>query len=278
MRVGVFYHEEFASKGYYILKERVRPGFEALQDLIGSGRIEIFTPEINETVLRLLPAIHTVSLIAEVKYEGEYDVALLSAAGVVEAAERLQRQELDMVFCFVGAAGHHASRNKFWGFCFFNDVAMAVLRLRELGVKRILIIDVDPHFGDGTRDLLGDDPNVIHINFHSGFVDNENQQWNNYDYGIGGATDEVFINKLQEVLNRSWDFDFLILIFGHDSHRDDYGSFRLSQAAYPFLGSLICRIAGGKPALMVLSGGAQPDVARQAIPGLIKGFIDHSPA
>lgn len=277
MRVGVFYHEEFARNGYYILRERVRPGFEALQDLVASGRVRVYTPEINKTVQRLLQATHTVSLIAEVKYEGEYEISLLSAAGVVEAAERLQQDELDMAFCFVGAAGHHASRNKFWGFCFFNDVAMAVLRLREMGVKKILIVDVDPHFGDGTRDLLGGDPDVIHINFHSGMTDNENREWNNYDYGIGGATDEVFINKLEAVLSQSFDFEFLILIFGHDSHNDDYGPFRLSQAAYPCLGSLMRRLAGEKPTLMVLSGGSQPEVARGAIPGLIKGFMD-SPA
>lgn len=278
MRVGVFYHEEFARNGYYILRERVRPGFEALQDLVCSGCVKVYTPEIGPSIQRLLQATHTAPLIAEVKYEGEYEVSLLSAAGVVEAAERLAQQELDMAFCFVGAAGHHASRNKFWGFCFFNDVAMAVLRLREMGVKKILIVDVDPHFGDGTRDLLGDDPDVLHVNFHSGSVDNENRQWNNYDYGIGGATDEIFMNKLEEVLNQSLDFDFLILIFGHDSHRDDYGSFQLSQAAYPYLGSLLNRLAGGNPTLMVLSGGSQPDVAREAIPGLIKGFIDPSPA
>lgn len=274
MRVGVFYHEDFAQSGYYILRERVRPGFEALQDLVASGRVRVYTPAINETVLDLLRATHTASLIAEVKYEGEYDVSLLSAAGVVEAAERLYQDEMDMAFCFVGAAGHHASRNKFWGFCFFNDVAMAVLRLKEMGVKKFLIIDVDPHFGDGTRDLLGADPDVIHINFHSGMVDQENCEWNNYDYGIGGATDEVFINKLEYALDRPFDFEFLILIFGHDSHNDDYGAFRLSQAAYPYLGRLIYRMAGGKPTLMVLSGGARPEVAREAIPGLIKGFMD----
>lgn len=274
MRVGVFYHDEFARNGYYILRERVRPGFEALKDLVASGQVRVYTPEINKTVQRLLQATHTVSLIAEVKYEGEYEISLLSAAGVVEAAERLQQDELDMAFCFVGAAGHHASRNKFWGFCFFNDVAMAVLRLQEMGVKKILIVDVDPHFGDGTRDLLGGDPDVTHVNFHSGMTDNENREWNNYDYGIGGATDEVFMNKLEAVLNQPFDFEFLILIFGHDSHNDDYGPFRLSQAAYPFLGSLMHRIAGGKPTLMVLSGGSQPEVAREAIPGLIKGFIN----
>lgn len=274
MRVGIFYHQDFADKGYYILKDRVQPGFEGLQDLIAAGRAKVYTPEINETIHRLLNTTHTPALIAEVKYEGEYDTALLSAAGVVQAAEKLQGGELDMAFCFVGAAGHHASRNSCWGFCFFNDTAMAATRLHELGVGRIIIIDTDPHFGDGTRDLLGGDPDVIHINFHSGFVDNENQQWNNYDYGIGGADDVKFQKRINEVCSRNWDFEFLILIFGHDSHRDDYGPFNLSQESYPFLGRKMRELAKGRPVLMVLSGGSNPDVARLAIRGLIDGFLE----
>lgn len=274
MRTGIFYHEAFAREGYEMLRKRVAPGFEGLQDLIQSGQASVYTPRVDESILHLLKATHTPSLILDVKIEGEYENAILSAAGVVEAAERLQTGELDLAFCFVGAAGHHASRDKCWGFCFFNDVAMAVMRLQELGVKRIMIVDVDPHFGDGTRDLLGGDQDVIHINFHSGFVDNENQSWNNYDYGIGGADDIIFMDKINQVLDRPWAFDFLILIFGHDSHRLDYGAYNLSEASYSFLGGKIRLLAAGRPVLMVLSGGANPEVARQAIPALITSFIE----
>ncbi len=274
MQVGIYYHQDFADKGYIILKDRVQPGFEGLADLISSGRARVFTPKPDSDSYRLLAMTHTASLISDVRMEGEYEVSLLSAAGVVQAAEKLQRGELDMAFCFVGAAGHHASRDSFWGFCFFNDVAMAVTRLHELGTRRIMIIDVDPHFGDGTRDLLGGDPDVIHVNFHSGFVDNENTEWNNYDYGISGANDEKFQRRIGDVCSRNWDFEFLILIFGHDSHRTDYGPFNLSQESYPYLGRKIRELAGARPVLMVLSGGAEPEVARLAIRGLIDGFME----
>ncbi|HWP97633.1 MAG TPA: hypothetical protein VN426_12375 [Syntrophomonadaceae bacterium] len=274
MKVGIFYHPDFAREGIDILRERIVPGFEGLKHLIGSGQAAVYTPVITEDAIRLLRSIHTPSLILDVKREGEYENAILSASGVVEAAECLQTGELDLAFCFVGAAGHHASRDRCWGFCFFNDVAMAVMRLRELGMKRIMIVDVDPHFGDGTRDLLGDDPDVIHVNFHSGFIDNENPQWNNYDYGIVGADDSVFMSRVSQVLERPWSFDLLILIFGHDSHRLDYGAFNLSEDSYSFLGRKIRSLAVGKPVLMVLSGGANPEVARRAIPDLITSFIE----
>ncbi len=273
MKAGIFYHEDFAREGYYILRDRLEPGFQSLQDLISSGQARLYTPRVCEDTLRLLKVTHTPSLILDVKVEGEYDTAILSAAGVVEAAEKLQSGELNMAFCFVGAAGHHASRNSCWGFCFFNDVAMAVSRLRELGVGRIMVLDVDPHFGDGTRDLLGGDPEVIHINLHTGFVTNENPVWNNYDYGIGAADDAFFINTLNDVLGRDWSFEFLILIFGHDSHRQDYGPCNLSQAAYSFLGKRIRALAGERPVLMVLSGGANSEVAREAIRNLIVSFL-----
>jgi len=233
----------------------------------------VFTPSVGERALHLLNKVHAPSLIEDVTREGYYEVSLLSAAGVVEAAEKLQAGELDLAFCFVGAAGHHASRDHYWGFCFFNDAAMAVVRLRELGVERIMIIDVDPHFGDGTRSLLGSDPQVIHINFHSGQGDKEDAESNNYDYGIGAADDSLFMDKINEVMGRQWEYEFLIVIFGHDSHFLDYGAFHLSELSYSFLARKVKEFAAGKPILFILSGGSNPEVGRTAVRAIIQEFV-----
>lgn len=273
MRAGVFYHEDFSEHGYPVLQERMAPAFRGLADLIESGRLVRYTPQVTRTAERLLSSTHTPHHIARVKSEGYHYVSLLSAAGVVEAAERLAAGELDFAFAFVGAAGHHASRDRYWGFCFYNDAAMAVQRLRELGVRRIMIIDVDPHFGDGTRDLLGPDSEVIHVNFHSGRGDKEDPQLNNYDYGIGGADDALFMDTLNRVLARKWDFEFLMVIFGHDSHFRDYGGFQLSDLAFPFLARRIREFAAGRPVLFILSGGADPEVGRTAVRSVVEEFL-----
>lgn len=146
-------------------------------------------------------------------------MALLSAVGVVNAAELLAAQQLDSAFCFVGTAGHHAGRNYSWGFCYYNDVAMAVVRLRQLGVHRILILDMDPDSGDGTRDILALDPQIIHLNFFAD-EDNSYQDDHHHNYGIllENATDKTFMAALEKALPLAANVEFIIVIFGHDSH------------------------------------------------------------
>jgi len=274
MRAGVWYHPDFATKGHSVLRDRVEPAFKALTDLIESGRVLLFTPEVTEKTEELLERCHSPEHIAMVKVEGYHEVALLSAAGVIEAAELLVSGDLDFAFCFVGAAGHHASYDRFWGFCYYNDAVMAIRRLREIGTKRVMIVDVDPHFGDGTRNLIGDDPDVIHVNFHSGsWRVVENTELNNYDIGLGAGGDSDFIDALNTILSRSWDYEILMVIFGHDSHILDYGGFNLTEISFKHLAESIREFASAKPVLFILSGGANPEVAETVIPLVIRTFV-----
>lgn len=274
MRCAVFYHPDFADKGYSTLKHRVKPGFDALQGIISQNRISVITPEVEEETKVLLAETHSQGHIDQVKYEGYHDVALRSAAGVIKASEMLAGGELDFAFCFVGTAGHHAAYGGSWGFCYYNDAAMAVKKLRRSGVKRIMIIDIDPHFGDGTRSYVGLDRDVIHINFHED--DKQlisNPTLNNYDIGLDGTSDREFLAALNSMLDKGWDFDFLIVIFGHDSHCLDYGDFFLSDAAYPEIARRLSEFSGDRPVLMVLSGGSNPQVAQKVIPAMIEPFL-----
>ncbi len=275
MKAGVFYHPDFYEKGYFILKDRVKPGFEGLKDLIRLNKLQHLIPEIDNETEALLASTHSPGHIASVKSEGEHTTALLSAAGVVQAAVKLARGELDFAFCFVGAAGHHASYDSYWGFCFYNDAVMAVKKLRQLGIQKIMIVDVDPHFGDGTRNLLGHDRDIIHINFfgNSG-VRKFDPVLQNYDVPVPGYGDRSFLQEMDLVLSQQdWDFDFLIVIFGHDSHEKDYGNCHLTFAAFPAMAEKIKYLAGNKPVLFILSGGDNPEVAQVVIPSVIEIFV-----
>lgn len=68
----------------------------------------------------------------------------------------------------VNVAGgmHHAARAKASGFCIYNDCAVAVHRLLELGAERVAYVDVDAHHGDGTQSIFYDDPRVLTISVH----------------------------------------------------------------------------------------------------------------
>lgn len=96
MKAGVFYHPDFYEKGYFILKDRVKPGFDALQDLIRSNKLQHLIPEINSDSESLLALTHSPEHIASVQSEGEHFIALLSSAGVVQAAVKLAHTELEV--------------------------------------------------------------------------------------------------------------------------------------------------------------------------------------
>ena len=85
-----------------------------------------------------------------------------------------------------GGGLHHAMASRAWGFCIYNDVALAVLRARAAG-HRVLYVDLDVHHGDGVQGLTLDDPGVLTLSFHesgrslfpgTGFID---------DLGAGAA-------------------------------------------------------------------------------------------
>jgi acetoin utilization deacetylase AcuC-like enzyme len=96
-----------------------------------------------------------------------YDVALLAAGCVCDAAERVLRNEDSQAMCIVRPPGHHAMVNQAMGFCIFNNVAIAArLAVDELGVQRVLIVDWDIHHGNGTQATFWEDPRVGLLSIH----------------------------------------------------------------------------------------------------------------
>ena len=70
-------------------------------------------------------------------------------------------------FCALRPAGHHADRDRAMGFCLFNNVAVAAeLAIRELGVRRVMIIDWDVHHGNGTAEIFRRRPDVLVASIH----------------------------------------------------------------------------------------------------------------
>jgi acetoin utilization deacetylase AcuC-like enzyme len=281
MLVAITYHENFGEDGFSVLKDRIRPSFEALisSGIVDGEDVGIFKPK--PAPIELVRQAHTQTHMEAMETDSYRDVALLSTGSVMMAAELVATGQAQSAFAYTGTAGHHASRGSAWGFCYFNDVAIAILQLRELGLARFLIVDVDPHFGDGTRDFFGYDPNIFHINFHSGAGEKYDHALNNYDIGLGfGASNEQFLNALESTLELAKDFDFQIafVIFGHDSHQDDYGGFNLTSDAYPRMAQIIKRAVGNRGLVFVLSGGSCIHVAEQAITDVVRVLAGRWPS
>ena len=281
MKVAITYHEDFGRNGFSVLKDRIRPSFEALMEsgVVDGKDVQVFKPD--PAPLALVEKAHTENHMMNMSTDPYRDVAILSAGSVMMASELIAQGQAESAFAYTGTAGHHASRGSCWGFCYFNDVAITILRLKEMGLDRFLIVDVDPHFGDGTRDFFGDDPNVYHINFHSGSGNKYDPEKNNYDIGLGfNATNLQFLEELRKILELAKDFDSQIcfVIFGHDSHEDDYGGFRLTFDAYPRMAAMIKEAIGDKGLVFVLSGGSCIHVASQAIPDVVKVLAGRWPS
>ncbi|MCJ7652767.1 MAG: histone deacetylase [Actinobacteria bacterium] len=265
----IVYHDLFSERGYPPLKDRVEPAFRHLKEMgyLDRQGVEVLKP--GPAPLELLGRVHTPLHIADVETSGLFETAALSTGGVVEASLKLVSGEAENAFCFVGAAGHHASREGYWGFCFINDVAVAATYLLDEGLAgRLAIIDIDPHFGDGTRDILGPEKRVLHINLHSSYGSRGGGAGaTNIDVPLEFDTgDDVFMTHVEAGLDRALEFepDLLYVIFGDDSHREDYGAFRLSVDAYRrFAVATGERFPSG--VCYVLSGGSGVEVGREVI-------------
>ncbi|MBY8878218.1 acetoin utilization protein AcuC [Actinacidiphila acidipaludis] len=98
-------------------------------------------------------------------FPGMHDASALIAGQSVGAAEAVWRGEVAHAVNFAGGL-HHAMPASASGFCVYNDAALAVARLLELGAERVVYVDVDVHHGDGVQAAFWDDPRVLTISLH----------------------------------------------------------------------------------------------------------------
>ncbi|MFE0179103.1 acetoin utilization protein AcuC [Streptomyces sp. NPDC059002] len=98
-------------------------------------------------------------------FAGMHEVSALIAGQSVGAAEAVWRGEALHAVNFAGGL-HHAMPGAASGFCIYNDAALAIARLLELGAERVAYVDVDVHHGDGVQAAFWEDPRVLTISLH----------------------------------------------------------------------------------------------------------------
>ena len=94
-----------------------------------------------------------------------YEIALLAAGAAIEAA-RYARDGHGPAIAFVRPPGHHAERDRAMGFCLFNNVAVAAADALARGARRVAVVDIDVHHGNGTQWMFYDDPRVLYVSTH----------------------------------------------------------------------------------------------------------------
>lgn len=98
--------------------------------------------------------------------EHTYEVALYAVGAVLDAVDGILNKEFDSAFCAVRPPGHHAEMDAAMGFCIFNNVAVGAAYAKTKGFKKIFIIDIDVHHGNGTQHIFEDDCSVFYFSAH----------------------------------------------------------------------------------------------------------------
>jgi len=99
--------------------------------------------------------------------QGSYEVALLSAGGVIQAVDAVLDGKVDNAYALVRPPGHHALADAALGFCLFGNAAIAAHHARAArDLERVAIVDWDVHHGNGTQAAFYADPSVLTISLH----------------------------------------------------------------------------------------------------------------
>jgi acetoin utilization deacetylase AcuC-like enzyme len=97
-------------------------------------------------------------------YRDIYQHAVRSAGAAINAARAAVRGE--RAFSLMRPPGHHATRDRAMGFCYFNNIAIAALDTLENGAERVAIWDFDAHHGNGTEAIVAHNPRIAFASIH----------------------------------------------------------------------------------------------------------------
>lgn len=187
-------------------------------------------------------------------------------------------------FAAVRPPGHHAERRLAMGFCYFNNVAVAVEHLRRhAGCERLAVFDFDVHHGNGTQAIFYDDPQVLYASVHqypfypgTGAAEETGAgEANGATVNVplaAGCGDPEYARALERRILpalREFHPDLLLVSAGFDAWRGDpLGGMRVSAEAFGDwgcrLGELAAEVCGGR-VVSLLEGGYD----LEAVPGLV---------
>ncbi len=197
--------------------------------------------------------------------------AYKAAIGAVDSALTGANYLLEgyrLAYALVRPPGHHAERDSFGGFCYFNSTAVAAHHLSQFG--RVAVLDVDYHHGNGTQDIFYNRNDVLTVSLHghpkysypyfSGFEDEKGEGEGagfNLNLPLREHLDgEQFQEALEIALKRVRRFKpaYLVLALGLDTAKGDpTGSFTLTAKDFHVNGRIIGGL--GIPILVVQEGG-----------------------
>ncbi len=270
-KTGVFYHE-IMRNDQAPMDMNIGKAFDAIRrDRLFEEGVGLF--DAKPIAEDFVSDIHTPEWLAEVRREGYWEVSLYSAGAVAMAFESVLSGQLRNALSLVGAGGHHAHRDFAYGGCYINHEAIAVAWARATGQgTRFAIVDTDTHHGDGTREIFSGDEDVLHI-CYCGYGSRGEETKICFPHASG---DDEFVRRFRDEvppLIRAFQPELILWFCGLDTHRESYGTRKLTEKCYPRLCEILVETAdnvcGGR--LVVRVGCNAPShVAADALPDIVR--------
>ncbi|MCV6586156.1 MAG: histone deacetylase family protein [Marinibacterium sp.] len=202
---------------------------------------------------------------------GSLTAAYRAAGAGVRAVDMVLGGEVQNAFCAVRPPGHHAETDTAMGFCFFGSVAIAVKHaLDHHGLSRVAVVDFDVHHGNGTQDLLWDEPRALLITSQemplfpgSGRRDEDGAHGQIVNLPLPGGSDGAHMRQVYEAevfpRLRAFAPELIVMSAGFDAHRDDpLATLDWTEDDFAWITRGICDIAddicGGRVVSMLEGG------------------------
>jgi acetoin utilization deacetylase AcuC-like enzyme len=272
---------EYAAPGH---PERPARILKSLEFLRAQTEVKLVWAKPADADEAVILRAHDPALLARVKNPaGDFDadtpahkdllIHARRSVGAALAAMELARKG-ESAFSLMRPPGHHAMRNRAMGFCYFSNVAIAVLAARAAGVKRVAVYDFDVHHGNGTEDILLDQPGTAFFSIHQSpcfpGTGLRHRGENCFNYSLPPNTPrETYRKFLAQALAGVAHFkpDLLVVSAGFDAYaRDPLAQETLEAEDFQWLGQQI--LALKTPACHLLEGGYSDD-----LPKLILSYL-----
>ena len=213
--------------------------------------------------------------------------AVLASRDIALSAAKLVLEGDRAAFALCRPPGHHAGPNYAGGYCFLNNAAIAAQWLRDAGAKRVAILDIDYHHGNGTQEIFFDRSDVVFASIHgdpqfeypfyAGHADEVGEgEGHGFNLNLPLPAGTAYA-EWSKTLSKAIEFiggcepEYLVVSVGMDTFVDDpISSFCLQTEDYVTVGAQIEAI--GLPTVFVFEGGYAVSALGENVAALLKGF------
>jgi acetoin utilization deacetylase AcuC-like enzyme len=219
---------------------------------------------------------------------GTWDAALAAARAAMTAAALVCDGER-AAYALCRPPGHHAARSTYGGYCYLNNAALAAQYLLDDGRRRVAVIDVDYHHGNGTQEIFWERDDVLFVSLH-GDPETEYPWFLGYADERGAGRGEGHTLNLPLPAGSGWDAyraalgtaleavgryapEALVVSLGVDTYEaDPISSFKLAGMHFPLVGAALAGL--GLPTVLVQEGGYAVAAIGSNVAGVLGAFAD----